>query len=237
MAINSITFAGINSLDKGLYVSGSKIFKSAEKEYSKISVPGRNGDLLLFENRFKNVDIVYDGIVISDYNTNVIDIMAWLLSQTGYKRLEDTYNPDYYREALYAGPVEFDTLLLSAGSTSITFDCKPERWLKSGETVTNILQAGVIKKITNPTLFNAHPIIRVYGTGEVGIGTGSFTVNTAGTSYIDINCDIHDCYEGATNQNSKVTISKWPELTPGDNGIVMAPTITKIQITPRWWTI
>lgn len=237
MAINTITFAGVNSLDKGLYVSGSKIFKSAEKEYSKVSVPGRNGDLLLFENRFKNVNIVYDGIVIDDYNSNVIGIMAWLLSQTGYKRLEDTYNPDYYREALYAGPVEFDTLLLSAGSTSITFDCKPERWLKSGETAVEILQEDSSKIITNPTMFNAKPIIRVYGTGEVGIGTGSFTVNTAGTSYIDINCDIHDCYEGATNHNSKVTISKWPELTPGDNGIVMAPTITKIQITPRWWTI
>jgi Phage-related protein len=119
--------------------------------------------------------------------------------------LEDTYNPTIFRLAAFQGPIDFDTELLQVGRTTLEFDCKPERWLKIGETA---ITATTDTSITNPTEFNAKPIIRVYGTGTVQVGTGTFTINTEGSSYIDIDCDILDCYEGATNQNSKVSITK-----------------------------
>ena len=236
MAVNSFTFNGVNSLTYGLYVSGDKTFNSAEKDYTKVSVPGRSGDLLLFNNRYKNVNTTYRGIVISDYERHTADIRAWLLSADGYCRLEDTYHPNEYRMASFAGPIEFDTMMLEAGETELVFDCKPQRWLKSGEEWITV-NYGTIRSIFNPTLFSAKPIIRIYGSGRVQIGSGDITVNTPGNSYIDIDCDIQDCYESNINRNHQVTISKWPILNPGNNGISISEGVTKIQILPRWWTL
>lgn len=238
MAINSITFNGQNSLDYGLYVSGNQTFNSAEKDYSKVSVPGRSGDLLVFNNRYKNVNLNYDAILIENYEENAERVRAWLLSADGYCRLEDTYHPNEFRIASFSGPIDFDSKMLEAGETTLTFDCKPQRWLKSGEQKI-LITPNNNRPIVNQTLFEAKPLLRIYGTGQLQVGTGLLTINTAGTEYIDIDCDIMDCYEESVNRNGNVTISKWPTFTPGNN-IVAFPNdsnITEVYITPRWWTL
>lgn len=236
MEINSIIFNGINSLDCGLYVSGDKTFNSAEKDYEKVSVPGRSGDLLFFNNRFKNVTLNYDAIVIENYRENAEKIRNWLLSANGYCRLEDTYHPDEYRMACFEGPIEFESYMLSAGTTQLTFDCKPQRWLKSGEVPIG-MSTGNTRNIFNPTSFASKPLIRIYGTGSLKIGTGELKVLTAGSNYIDIDCDLMDCFEGSTNRNANVLITSWPTLSSGNNIVVMDNSITKIEITPRWWIL
>ena len=232
--INSITFNGVNSLTHKLYVSGDRAFNSAEKDYEKFSVPGKNGDLLVYNNRFKNANAPYRALIFEDYAINADEVRAWLLSANGYRRLEDTYNPNYFRLASFQGPIDFDTTLLQVGETDLIFDCKPERWLKSGEQTVTFVGNGII---TNPTLFNAKPLIRVYGTGTFSIGTGVFNIITAGTNYIDVDCDVLDCYEGATNRNENVSITEWAELVPGSNGVALGIGITKIEVIPRWWTV
>ena len=238
MEINSITFNGQNSLDYGLYVSGNQTFNSAEKDYSKVSVPGRSGDLLVFNKRYKNVNVNYDAILIENYEENAERVRSWLLSADGYCRLEDTYHPNEFRIASFSGPIDFDTKMLEAGETTLTFDCKPQRWLKSGEQKI-IVTPDNNRSILNPTLFESKPLIRIYGTGQIFIGTGDITINADGSEYVDIDCDIMDCYEGLVNRNGNVTISKWPEFTPGNNSIVFSSdsNITKVCITPRWWTL
>lgn len=238
MAINSITFNGQNSLDYGLYVSGNQTFNSAEKDYSKVSVPGRSGDLLVFNNRYKNVNLNYDAILIENYEENAERVRAWLLSADGYCRLEDTYHPNEFRMASFSGPIDFDSKMLEAGETTLTFDCKPQRWLKSGEQKI-LITPNNNRPIVNQTLFEAKPLLRVYGTGQLQVGTGVITINTSGTEYIDIDCDIMDCHEGLVNRNRNVIISKWPTFTPGNNFIAFPnnSNITQVYITPRWWTL
>lgn len=163
---HSITFNGKNSLEFSLYVSGDKTFNSPEKDYTKVSVPGRSGDLVISNNRYKNVNVVYAGIIIDDYSNNVEKIRDWLLSPNGYCRLEDTYHPDEFRLAYFSGPIDFDTLLLEAGSVSLTFDCKPQRFLKSAENIHDYtyvtdydLQDEVL--INNPTSQISKPLIQI----------------------------------------------------------------------------
>lgn len=234
MGVNSITFNGVNSLTYDMYVSGNQTFNSAAKDYEKVSVPGRSGDLLLFNKRYQNVDVNYDAIVIKNYQANTEAIRAWLLSADGYCRLEDTYHPNEYRMAAFAGPINFDTMMLQAGQTELIFDCKPQRWLKSGETSKLFTRNG---SISNPTLFEAKPQIRVYGRGTLTIGDSQINILTPGKAYLDIDCEIQDCYEGSVNRNSNITVSKWPTLKPGNNQIVLGTGITRVQITPRWWTL
>ena len=247
MAVNSITFNGRNSLDYGLYVSGGKTFNSAEKDYSKVSVPGRSGDLLIFNNRFKNVNVVYDSIIIENYYENVELIREWLLTADGYCRLEDTYHPDEFRIASFSGPIEIDNMYFQAGSTSLTFDAKPQRWLKSGENKI-LVTPEYNYPIVNPTACTSQPLIRVYlsetaTSGHVLVGAGEITVEKpdtfTGDFWVDIDCSIMDCYRETTNMNPHVKISKWPEFKAGNSYVVFDDNtdITKIEIIPRWWRL
>lgn len=245
MALNNFVFNGVDSTSLGLYVSGDKTFNSAEKEYTKVSIPGRSGDLLQINNRFKNVELEYQGIVIENYADNTEAIRAWLLSPEGYCRLEDSYHPNEYRMAYFAGPIDFESYLLSAGEATFMFDCKPQRWLKSGEIWLSVdAENSLTRTIVNPTLFEAKPIIRVWGTGSFMINDSEVKISDSTTgTYTDIDCDIQDCYEGSFNKNRFVSVigykSKWPSLKPGSNNIAINENsdITKIQILPRWWTI
>lgn len=246
MEINSITFNGKNSLDFGLYVSGNQTFNSAEKDYSKVSVPGRSGDLLLFNNRYKNVNVNYDAILIEDYEKNAEKVRSWLLSANGYCRLEDTYHPDEFRMASFSGPVDFDTKMLEAGETTLTFDCKPQRWLKSGENWISCEYgpSGFTATLSNPTLFESKPLIKLEGYGTIEIGTGIIEIrgdiiDVPTTIYV--NCETMNCFyydnnsEVPKNANKYVIISKWPTLLPGDT-YVHSNTVG-FHIQPRWWTL
>jgi phage-related protein len=238
MAINSLTFNGINSLEYAMYISGDQTFNSAEKDYSKVSVPGRNGDLVFFNKRYKNVIIPYRAILIDNYDEHTENVRSWLLSAAGYCRLEDTYHPNEFRMANFSGPIDFDTQMLEAGETTLNFDCKPQRWLKSGEQPI-FIAANHNRSIINPTLFEAKPVLRVYGHGQFNIGTGVISISESDATYIDIDCDIMDCYEGVINRNNEVSVSKWPVLVPGSNSIIISEgsNISSIYVTPRWWMI
>lgn len=259
MEVNSITFNGVNSLDYGLYVSGNATFSSAEKDYSKVSVPGRDGDLLISNNRYKNVNVQYPAVIFKDLEENTMKVRNWLMSTNGYCRLEDTYHPDEYRLGVFSGPVDFATALFEVGTTTLRFDCKPQRWLKSGEQVhsyNNPDNCSVVQHLNNPTMFPSKPLIRVYYGDDfpydatIEIGTGILVVakpkgeeyETTSNDYIDIDCELMDCYTGTINRNDLVTVGRWPTLTPGTNGITF-PTqldeggLSKVEIIPRWWIL
>lgn len=130
---NCVIFNGYDLRDYGMYVSGDKTFNSPSKAYRRVSVPGRSGDLLTFTGKYENVDVTYDAILIEDYERNAAAIRSILMSAHDYCRLEDSYHKDEYRMGIFQGPVDFDSVYLQAGHTQLTFNCKPERWLKSGE--------------------------------------------------------------------------------------------------------
>lgn len=92
--------------------------------------------------------------------------------------------------------------------------------------------------IKNPTLFPSKPLIRVTGSGAVGIGDETITI-ASGYDYVDIDSEIQNCYCGNQNANAAVTFSnrKFPELQPGVNGISLGTGVTSVQITPRWFIL
>lgn len=234
---NYITFAGQDLRNFGVYISGEGTYSAPQREYEQIPVPGRNRDLLIDGKRYGNLQVVYPAFIYSSLKQNLADLRAFLLSQTGYMRLEDTYHSGEFRLACYAGPFEPDvTSKGDAGSFELVFNCGPQRYLVTGETATTLTADGAI---TNPTLFQALPLIRVYGNGTVGIGAYSFTVADNAGDYTDIDCEMLDCFRGSANRNNAVTFTghRFPQLVPGSNGITLGSGITSVEITPRWWTL
>ena len=134
----AFTFDGVASSDYDIYLTGEGVFNAPKRAVNLLEIPGRNGNYALDQGRFQNITVTYKiGIFGEDESTYADKASAfrnWICSKIGYKRLEDEYNPNEYRMALYSGGVEFDTAQLIAGEATISFECKPQRWLTSGET-------------------------------------------------------------------------------------------------------
>ena len=249
MAIyNSFIFDGINSLDNGIYITGEAVYNAPERMVEMITVPGKNGAIAIDQGYFENIEVKYPAGAFAysqeDFASKMTKIRNLLASRYEYKRIEDTYNPDEYRLGLYRSGLEVDAVAYSsAGEFEITFDCKPQRWLKSGETPETFTATGTIE---NPTDFTAKPLLVVTGYGQLTIGQQTFTIvegagGSSQTLYID--CESQEAweqvgeYKRSRNDHIQNAGDRFPELVNGENDIILGSNISQVTITPRWWTI
>lgn len=230
-----LTFDGTSSRDFEVWISGNGTFDAPERDVESIAIPGRNGDLHIDNGRFRNIPITYPAFITKDFRHNFDAFKAYMLSKRGYKRLEDSYHPDYYRLASFQNAISPDMAPLNrAGSFDIVFDCDPRRFLRSGEIVYTSTSSARISTMKNPTLYTAKPLLEVAQVGTITINGIRIIVSAAPTI---IDCDIEEAYYGTINRNGDITLmdGKFPSLVPDNNTI--NHTMSTLKITPRWWTI
>ena len=233
--MNYLTFGKINTKNFNAFVSGESTFVTAERDIEVIPIPGRNGTLSVDNGRFHNVSIVYPCFIVDSFRANYDALRAAFLSESGYNKLIDTYDPDHYRRARYTAAIDPEmTQLNRHGKFDLAFDCDPRRFLVSGDKVVTFSANGSIK---NPTLYNALPFIRAYGTGYFEISGVRVTITSANT-YTDIDCELQEAYKGSTNCNGNITLNngEFPKLIPGVNQVTISG-LSRIELSPRWWTI
>ena len=169
-AFKSLIFDGKYSRDYGVYITGEAVFNAPEREVEMISIPGRNGAFALDKGRFNNIEVTYPAGIFAgtenDFAEAISNFRNMLCSRKGYVRFEDEYNPNEYRMAVYKSGLEVEPAMLKAGQFNITFDCKPQRYLTDGETAVSVSDGDTL---TNPTLFEAHPLIALTGYGSASI--------------------------------------------------------------------
>ena len=166
---NTLTFGGVNSATYGIYIDGSGVFNSPERDVTMVTIPNRNGQLVLDNGRFENIEITYPCFVTENNGKtmveNIRDFRNAIGSLKGYQRLEDTYHKDEFRMGVFRNGIEVEPVIYQTGGAfEITFNCKPQRFLKSGETAVAVANNGTI---TNPTKFDAQPQLQVWGYGAV----------------------------------------------------------------------
>lgn len=191
--INYLVIDGVPSTDFGVYVTNAGAYKVPQKDYELKDVSGRNGAVYLDKGRWDNVDLKYPAFVIGDFTDNYDAFIAFLMSKTGYFRLEDTIRPGIYREGLFVGSVEPKMSRDGKmGVFNITFSCKPQKFLKSGEEPIEIPlpQDGLIwdsvsTHINNPTRFPSSPLVQIYGSGDLIIN--DYKISVQNTPYGMIN--------------------------------------------------
>lgn len=230
-----LVFGNANTRDYGVGIYGDKLADPPERDYEYVEIPGKNGDLIIDKGRYKNKFISYKAYIIDKYAVNIMGLRNALLTQKGYQKLDDTVNPDEFRMGQVI-PFEIDEVgVLKAGEFTIQFNCKPQRYLKSGEAPITFSAAG---SIFNQTSEASKPFLRVYGSGAGTVGIGSETITiSAINSYVDIDCEIMNAFKGATNCNKDVSFTNDIVLNPGLNGITITGNITSVEITPRWFII
>ena len=174
----ALTFDGASSRTYGVYITGEAVYNAPEREVEMISIPGRNGAFAMDHGRFENITVTYPAGIFADNETDFADAISdfrnLLCSKKGYCRLTDEYNPNEYRLAVYKSGLEVDPALLRAGQFNIVFECKPQRFLTSGETAVAVASGDTV---TNPTLFESKPLLELTGYGDINVN--GYTINVA----------------------------------------------------------
>lgn len=172
------TFGSVDSKDYGVYIQDGGMFDAPQRDVEMIEIPGRNGAYAFDHGRFNNINLTYQCFIPQDSETDFATAIQGfrnaLASQMGYQRLEDDFNIDEYRQAVFKDGVSIDNVSPKVGTFDITFDCKPQRYLTSGETAISVVSGGTI---TNPTLFDANPLLSMDGYGDISVNGAGITVN------------------------------------------------------------
>ena len=235
--LSFLTYNGRRSLDYGLMVTGKTAFNGAQRDVTVVQVPGRDGDLIIDNGRYKNVPIKYDlaivpGMAPFGFAELAQIIKDWLLPGTGYYQLWDTYDPRYYRLGAYTGNVDIEQELTSLGSCSLSFDCKPFRYSVAGQQAITLTSAGALY---NGEAYASKPYIKVTGSGDITLTINGTDYELEDVdAYIELDSELMNAYKGAINQNSKMTSVDFPKLVPGLNSISWTGTVTSVSIVPRW---
>ena len=148
----TLTFDGSNSADYGVYLTGEAVFNAPERAVEMVSIPGRNGAFALDKGHFENIEVTYKAGIFADTQTDFAEAVSafrnLLCSKVGYCRLSDDYNPNEFRMAVYKSGLEVSHEGLINGEFDIVFDCKPQRFLTSGEELVTIGAWGETKTAT-----------------------------------------------------------------------------------------
>ena len=187
MAIeNYLIFNGTRTSTFGVYISGEGTFNAPARAVEMITIPGRDGALALDKGYFENIEVTYPAFFKSDNLADMASMLSALrnelCSQRGYIQIADTFHDNEYRLGVYKSGLEVDVIKYNtAGSFDITFDCKPQRFLMSGEAPITVSSGDTI---LNPTHFESKPMLEVEGYGTIGFN--GFEIELENTELGDI---------------------------------------------------
>ena len=132
---SSLVFNGVDlGKECNMFVLGKGAFGAPSRDVAQIHIPGRNGDILIDNGGWNNVDVTYPSCcILSNFRENIAKLKSYLLANPGYHELIDPYNPDEVRYAEFRGPFTpeaFTSKGNNAGMFDLTFNCKPQRFLR-----------------------------------------------------------------------------------------------------------
>lgn len=232
-------WGGKSSSDYHITLQTADLFTGAERDIDKIEVPGRDGDLIVDNGRYKNVKLALPCTFASRFQGDALyarKIKGWLLSHPGeYLRMETSEDPDYFRMAAFSGPLEIESIAEGFGDFEIEFDCKPYLYSKAGQLAQDVTPQ---RKLFNPEAFDALPYIKIMAEGNVRFTIGNTAWDFAGVEqYIEIDSEIMNTFRGTLPQNGKKSGAGYPALKPGWNNFAWTGSVSKVEVIPRWRTL
>lgn len=234
-----ITWNGVTSDSIGVIVERMPDRFLPARRFAPHAVPGRNGDVLIVDESFPNIDQVYEVYLSGESRGGMPEVAhaaaAWLTGPKGYGRLTDSYDATGYREAFLAEGFGIENVLNQFGRCEITFSCKPQTFLYSG-TVPVTLTVNGDTTITNPTAFPARPNFRVRGTGTITIEDREIIVYS-NPGLLLINCETMEATDGTgAAANTRISCLDFPVLNAGDT-VITLDGFSSADVVPHWWKL
>lgn len=253
--VSSFTFNKANSKDYGLLVNRTQgVHGSPKPVIETVNVPGR-GNLIIskkadpydndeYEDILKSYSVHIVPESIAEQTTEMLAraIYRWLYGAGAkYQKLEDSYEPNYYRKAYVAEMMSVERIAQGLLSTlTIEFTCKAYKYLVSGLDIITITNADGGGMLYNPEGFTASPLIKVIGSGDITLymnGREHQMTIPEGDEYIMIDSEIMNSYRESVLKNANTKFTYYPKLVAGTNEITWSGNVTQIDIIPRWCTL
>ena len=162
---SNVVFGNVNLSDYGeAFAFYCNIFEKPVRDVEIVSVPGRNGDLLYDNGRYKNVERRY---IVQVKGIDVAhSLMNSLLNTVGYQKLTDDYDNAFYYMARLKSAPKIIGFVGDAVKMEIVFDRMPQRWLIADselvqEAASSNKVASMSFSVNNRTLGTSYPIVRV----------------------------------------------------------------------------
>ena len=136
--MNYFEYNGVKSSDMGLRIKSKNVYSSPKFDSQFVSVPGRNGDLIVSNNRYENIQISYNVFLsaktVDELSEKLRKVKSWLYSQpTGYHNLTDSYDKKFFCKAVFASSLDIEDELHKIGVFTISFNCKPFKYSFDGD--------------------------------------------------------------------------------------------------------
>lgn len=250
------SFNGTTSRDMGLEVERIRPLYSPKKRIVTQQVPGRSGDLHIWDGSYENYPISYqcwfkkpEGYENMAQRAHVI--LEWLNAAPMGAALADSYDPLVMHRASYIGGAEIENIRNRYGRFTITFDCDPRAFILAGDELST--SPGIPAVAINTTPFPALPLIEVTPAakafsgaltfaGKSGTTTANISFHGISMNKIYIDCDLKEAWEivdgVSVSRNADVAVSQWPVIGPNSTTEVsVSGDIKEAIIKPRWWTL
>lgn len=210
----------------------------AKRKMTVTQIAGTNREVVDMEDAWETYDQPYSVFVGDGSMDNIqstLNEVARVLYKKGWQVLLDDYEPDIYRLAYFEGPFDVNNKYTRVGKFDISFRCRPERFLPSGDTAVTVASGGTI---TNPTAYPSKPLIHITGSGSGTLTVAGVTMSFTGiTDYLNIDCETQNCYRLATENKNSLMTGDFPVLKPDTNVVSFTGGITGCTITPKWWVL
>ena len=126
--LNYFIYGGTSSASFNFIITENDNLKSFENDFELVSIPGRNGDLIISNNRKKNKEINIEAYIDleslnKDAKTAAKEIKTWLQGEVKYKDL--TFSDDLVNyKAVVVGEVEIYEEIENLLNIKFKFSCK-----------------------------------------------------------------------------------------------------------------
>lgn len=233
--MGTFTFNGTDSSKFGLRVTSDYVINSTGQDIDTVAVAGRDGDLLLPNNRLKSVTIELPCTIMSNRKLTDVegDISNWL-NIAGYKDLTLSWDSDFIYRSAFIETFEIASLMRQFGKVKLNFLTYPVKFYKQGRTTQALTNGVAINGLGN---VNAKPIITLVGSGDCTLTiNGRKTKLRAVQNTITLDMQARQVFSGNLPAWDKVVRApqyQMPYLDAGRNLISWDGDFT-VKMAPYW---
>lgn len=233
--MGTFTFNGTDSSRFGLRVTSDYVINSTGQDVDTVAVAGRDGDLLLPNNRLKSVTIELPCTIMSNRRLTDVegDISNWL-NVAGYKDLTLSWDPDFIYRSAFIETFEIASLMRQFGKVKLNFLTYPVKFYKQGRTTQTLSNGATVNGLGN---VNAKPIITLIGSGDCTLTiNGRKTKLRAVQNTITLDMQARQVFSGNLPAWDKVVRApqyQMPYLDAGRNLISWDGDFT-VKMAPYW---
>ena len=227
---------GVDAASAGIHLQKPIVFSDAVPNVESKTIPGRNGALIFdtgsYENRSGSASCF---CLQEDVEGAISSAGRFLMGGKGYRRLETSDDPNHYWMARVENSPQIEMRLRVLAPFEIEFDCKPQRFVKSGENAIVFTETG---SLSNQYGQIALPLITLYGQGAGTLTIGDCVVEVKKLDeVIYLDSDTQNAYNNNGNQNMNINAPSFPTLPDGETQIAFSGGIERVEIVPRWWEL